>query len=320
MKIRFLFFYLFVLFSSSVHTLAQELYSATFGDSNNPAIIFLHGGPGFNSINFEVTTAQVLAEKGYFVIVYDRRGEGRSTDNLAQFTYQQTIEDLKSLYTKYSIQTATLIGHSFGGIVATKFAKTHPNLVSSIIFAAAPIRMQSVFKNIIETARPYYENKKDSMNLKYIAMLEKMDTNSIEYSSYCFSHAMQIGAYSPKKLLPHAAELYTTFRKDTRSKKAFEMNITAPKGFWKNEQYTIEDLTNEVNKFKTSSLPMYGIYGIEDGLFSSLELEYIEELLGKHNFHRCENASHSVFMDTQMDFLITIDAWLKKPKSQLQYR
>lgn len=287
---------------------------------NNPAIIFLHGGPGFNSINFEITTAPVLAEKGYFVIVYDRRGEGRSTDNSAQFTYQQTVEDLESLYTKYSIQTATLIGHSFGGIVATKFAKTHPNLVSSIIFAAAPIRMQSVFKNIIETARPYYEKKKDSMNLKYIAMLEKMDTNSIEYSSYCFSHAMQIGAYSPKKLLPHAVELYTTFRKDTRSKKAFEMNITAPKGFWKNEQYTLEDLNEEVQNLKYYNIPMYGIYGIEDGLFSSLELEYIEELLGKHNFHRCENASHSVFMDTQMDFLITIDAWIKKSKYQLRYR
>lgn len=320
MNIPYLYCYLLLLFLVPYYSQAQELYSASFGDVNNPAIIFLHGGPGFNSINFEITTAQVLAEKGYFVIVYDRRGEGRSADNSAQFTYQQTIEDLKSLYTKYSIKKATLIGHSFGGIVATKFAKANPDLVSSIIFAAAPIRMQSVFKNIINTARPYYDKKKDSMNLKYIAMLEKMDTSSIEYSSYCFSHAMVIGAYSPKKLLAHAAELYTTFRKDSRSKKAFEMNITAPKGFWKNEQYTIEDLTNEVNTLKTSSLPMYGIYGIEDGLFSSSELNYIEELLGKYNFHRCENASHSVFIDTQMDFLLTIDAWLNMSKFQLQYR
>lgn len=299
---------------------AQEIYSNSFGDVKNPAIIFLHGGPGFNSINFEITTAQVLAEKGYFVIVYDRRGEGRSVDNSAQFTYKQTIDDLHSLFKKHNIKKASLIGHSFGGIVATKFANTYPDVVSSIIFAAAPIRMQSVFKNIINTARPHYEKKKDSMNLKYIAMLEKMDTNSIVYSSYCFSHAMQIGAYSPKKFLPQAAELYSAFRKDSRSKKAFEMNITAPKGFWKNEQYTLEDLTNEVETLKKSSLPMYGIYGIDDGLFSSSELEYIEELLGKHNFHRCENSSHSVFMDTQLDFLFMIDAWLKKPKSQLEWR
>jgi len=314
MRIPYICFYIILLFLVPYYSLAQELYSASFGDVNNPAIIFLHGGPGFNSINFEVTTAQVLAEKGYFVIVYDRRGEGRSTDSSAQFTYQQTIEDLKSLFTKYSIKKATLIGHSFGGIVATKFAKTYPNLVSSIVFAAAPIRMQAVFKNILATARPYYEKKKDSMNLKYIAMLEKMDTSSIEYSSYSFSHAMVIGAYTPKKLLPEAAEIYSQFRKDSRSKKAFEMNIKAPKGFWKNEQYTIEDLTNDVTSLKKSSLPMFGIYGLEDGLFSSSELNYIEELLGKYNFHRCENASHSLYMDTQIEFIHIVDSWLKGVK------
>lgn len=320
MRIRFLFIVNFLFIALSFQSNAQEIYSNSFGDVKNPAIIFLHGGPGFNSINFEITTAQNLAEKGYFVIVYDRRGEGRSTDITAQFTYEQTIEDLKSLYTKYSIKKAHLIGHSFGGIVATKFAKTHPNLVNSIIFAAAPIRMQSVFKNIIASAKPFYEKKKDSMNLKYIAMLEKMDTTSIEYSSYSFSHAMVIGAYTPKKLLPQAAEIYASFRKNPQSTKAFEMNITAPKGFWKNEQYTTEDLTNEVIALHTSSLQMYGIYGLDDGLFSSSELEFIEELVGKNNFHRCENSSHSVFMDTQIEFLLTIDAWIKKPKSQLQYR
>lgn len=314
MRFLYLFYFLFAgcFFVSNCE--AQVLYSSSFGDVNNPAIIFLHGGPGFNSVNFEVTTAQVLAEKGYFVIVYDRRGEGRSTDSTAQFTYQQTFEDLKSLYTKYSIKKASFIGHSFGGIVATKFATAYPDLVGSIIFAAAPIRMQSVFKNIIATARPYYEKKKDSMNLRYISMLEKMDTTSIEYSSYSFSHAMVIGAYTPKKLLPEAAEIYSLFRKDLRSKKAFEMNIKAPKGFWKNEQYTIENLTDDVNSLKKSSLPMYGIYGLDDGLFSSNELEYIENLLGKNNFHRLEHSSHSLYMDTQIEFILTVDAWLKGVK------
>lgn len=299
---------------------AQEIFSTAVGDSTKPAVIFLHGGPGFNAINFEITTAKKLADLGYYVITYDRRGEGRSTDKTAMFTYKQTIDDLLSLFTKYSIKKASLIGHSFGGIVATKFANEHPTKVSAIVYASAPIRMQSVFKNILQTARPFYEKKKDSTNLRYISMLETMDTNSIEYSSYCFSHAMVIGAYSPKKMTASATEIYTNFRKDPQSKKAFEMNITAPKGFWKNEKYTTQDLTNEVKALKSSSIPMYGIYGLDDGLFSSSELMYIEELLGKYNFYRLENSSHSIFMDTQMDFLSTIDSWIQKSKSQLQYR
>lgn len=291
---------------------AQEISSSSYGDSTKPAIIFLHGGPGFNAINFEITAAKKLADLGYYVITYDRRGEGRSTDKTATFTYKQTIDDLLSIFTKYSIDKATLIGHSFGGIVATKFAKEYPSKVSAIVYASAPIRMQSVFKNILQTARPFYEKKKDSTNLRYISMLETMDTNSIEYSSYCFSHAMVIGAYSPKKMTASATDIYSNFRIDPQSKKAFEMNITAPRGFWKNEKYTIEDLSEDVKMLQQLNIPMYGLYGLDDGLFSRNELEYIEKILGKKNFHRLENSSHSIFMDTQEEFLSTVDVWLKQ--------
>lgn len=57
---------------------AAEIYSAAYGKASDPAVIFLHGGPGYNSLDFEVTTAQKLADQGFYVIVYDRRGEGRS--------------------------------------------------------------------------------------------------------------------------------------------------------------------------------------------------------------------------------------------------
>jgi proline iminopeptidase len=58
---------------------AQELYSRAFGNAKDTPILFLHGGPGYNCAGFEVSTAQELANNGFYVIVYDRRGEGRST-------------------------------------------------------------------------------------------------------------------------------------------------------------------------------------------------------------------------------------------------
>ncbi|WP_439557279.1 alpha/beta fold hydrolase, partial [Dyadobacter sp.] len=68
---------LFVVLSSFICR-SQHLYSRSFGSQSNHPIILLHGGPGSSSVYFEATTAQSLADRGFFVIVYDRRGEGRS--------------------------------------------------------------------------------------------------------------------------------------------------------------------------------------------------------------------------------------------------
>ena len=127
----------------------QSIYTKTFGSSKDKPIIFLHGGPGYNCVNFEATTAQQLADKGFFVIVYDRRGEGRSKDANAKFTFKETFDDLNSIYQKLSLTKATLIGHSFGGVVATLFAEANPKKVQSIILVGAPVSLQSTFKNIL---------------------------------------------------------------------------------------------------------------------------------------------------------------------------
>ena len=64
---------------------AQPIYTKAYGDSTNPAIIYIHGGPGYNAVSFEITTAKELSEKGFNVICYDRRGEGRSINSDARF-------------------------------------------------------------------------------------------------------------------------------------------------------------------------------------------------------------------------------------------
>ena len=49
---------------------------------------------------FEGTTAQKLADLGFYVIAYDRRGEGRSADPNATFTYNEAFQDLNAIYKK----------------------------------------------------------------------------------------------------------------------------------------------------------------------------------------------------------------------------
>ncbi|MBS4000697.1 MAG: alpha/beta fold hydrolase [Desulfobulbaceae bacterium] len=291
----------------------QNIYTTSFGSSLDKPIIFLHGGPGYNCVNFESTTAQQLADKGYYVIVYDRRGEGRSKDPNAKFTFKETFEDLNSIYQQNNLTKATLIGHSFGGIVATLFAEANPNKVQSIILVGAPVSLQSTFKNILTKSKSIYQAKNDSVNLKYVTMLENMNTSSIEYSSYCFGHAMQNGFYTTKNPSDEAKNIYAKFRTDTSlAKYASQMSYEAPQGFWKNEKYTTIDVTENLQDLINQKVKIYGLYGKEDGLFSAQQIDDLEKLIGIDNIKYFDNCSHNVFMDQQSQFIDNIIAWTKE--------
>ena len=84
-------FFLSLFLVFSVFTSGQNLYIKTYGNEKDKPIIFIHGGPSGNATLFEGTTAQNLADQGFYVIAYDRRGEGRSIDPKATFTYEEAF-------------------------------------------------------------------------------------------------------------------------------------------------------------------------------------------------------------------------------------
>lgn len=290
----------------------ENIYTKTFGNPKDKAIIYLHGGPGYNCANFEATTAQRLANKGFFVVVYDRRGEGRSKDPNAKYTFKETFDDLNTIYQKYGLTKSTLIGHSFGGVVATLFAENFPDKIQSIILVGAPVSLQETFKTIITTSKIIYQTKNDSNNLKYLNMIENMDKNSIEYSSYSFMHAMQNGFYTPKKLTEEAKTIYSKFKSDTiLTKYATQMNYQAPQGFWKNEKYTAINLTANLKKLKENRINIYGLYGKDDGLYSADQVKDLKNILGENKVKYIDNCSHNVFIDQQSQFIDEIEQWAK---------
>lgn len=291
---------------------SQTIYSKAFGDSENEPLIFLHGGPGYNSVSFEFTIAKKLSENGFYVIVYDRRGEGRSLDKKAEYTFQESFNDLKSIYHKYGLEQATLIGHSFGGVVATIYAKSYPEKVKSIVLVGVPLSMQETFSTIVEKSKTIYEKKGDSVNLNYIKMIENMDKSSIAYSSYSLMHAMQNGFYYSKNLSKEAQTIYRKFKANNLlSKYGSQMTYDAPKGFWENENYTSIDLTKYIEKVLWKGINLYGLYGKEDGLYSIKQIEKIKGFTGSNRFKYLENCSHTVFIDRQNEFINSLKRWIK---------
>lgn len=170
---------------------AQHLYSMSFGDKKNPPILFIHGGPSGNSNLFEATTAEALASKGFYVIVYDRRGEGRSKDENATMTFRESFQDLNQIINHHQLRKVNLLGHSFGGIIATLFTQEYPEKVNSLVLAGALVSQPDTYSHILENAKKFYRD--DLVKLDQISALEKMAKNSAFYRKQCFDLAGEMG-------------------------------------------------------------------------------------------------------------------------------
>lgn len=290
---------------------AQELYSRAFGNAKDTPILFLHGGPGYNCAGFEVSTAQELANNGFYVIVYDRRGEGRSTHSNAKFTFQETFDDINSILKNYNLEKVNLIGHSFGGIVAALYAEKNPTKVNSIELVSAPVSLQETFKTILRSCKKIYLEKNDKTNLNYIDIIEKMDPTSAEYHAYSFGHAMQNGFYTPKKMTDEAKSIYSASAKEDAFKYTSQMSREAPQGFLKNEKYTSIDLTAVLQKIISNKTKIYGMYGKEDGLYSPSQVEQLQQIIGNKNLNYFNDCSHNVFIDQQSQFIDSTKKWMK---------
>lgn len=94
-------------------------------------MIAIHGGPGMSS-DYMRSLAQ-LAGQDLAVVTYDQRGTGRSTEPSDGYTMEKYVEDLDAVREAVGADTVHLFGHSWGGVVAQRYAIAHPDRVRSIV-------------------------------------------------------------------------------------------------------------------------------------------------------------------------------------------
>ncbi len=92
----------------------------TLGEKGAEPILFCHGLAA-NGLQF-VEDAQFFADKGYFVIVPDLRGLGRSkmpkNRKESDFSIPHLVKDLLNILDKEKIEKINWVGNSLGGILA----------------------------------------------------------------------------------------------------------------------------------------------------------------------------------------------------------
>jgi len=113
-----------------------KIYYRVFGTGT--PILIINGGPGLNSDGF-VELAKTLSGHNE-TIIYDQRGTGKSVMHeidASTITMQLMIDDMENLRKHLKIARWIILGHSFGGMLASYYATIHPDRIISMILSSS---------------------------------------------------------------------------------------------------------------------------------------------------------------------------------------
>lgn len=168
----------FLQFTSQKNNLKMAYMDVRPKASNGKTIMLLHG-KNFNGAYWE-RTAKELSDKGFRIIIPDQIGFGKSSKpQNYQFSFSQLADNTKAILDELKIDKTIVLGHSMGGMVATRFTLLYPERVEKLILEN-PIGLedyktfasyqtidqayQSELKNTAESYKKYqltfyYDNK-----------------------------------------------------------------------------------------------------------------------------------------------------------------
>jgi proline iminopeptidase len=107
--------------SGFTRTAERPLYWCAYGPAGAPRLLVLHGGPGAEH-GYLLPQFLDLADE-YELLFYDQRGGGRSrSDQIEVITWKTQVRDLERVIGELAGQAPTIIGYSWGGMLALLYA------------------------------------------------------------------------------------------------------------------------------------------------------------------------------------------------------
>jgi pimeloyl-ACP methyl ester carboxylesterase len=94
-------------------------------------VVLLHGKNFFGA--YWANTIRVLNENGYRVIAPDQIGFGKSSKPDIHYSFHLLAKNTHDLLTSIGVQRASVVGHSMGGMLATRFALMYPEFTTKLV-------------------------------------------------------------------------------------------------------------------------------------------------------------------------------------------
>lgn len=146
-------------------------------NTDNPIILFLHGGPGTSQLTLNRRNTKDL-ERSFIVVNWDQRGAGKSynaIDDHGKMNIDQFVRDTKELteylLKKFHKDRIILAGHSWGSVIGALTASRYPELYYCYIGIAQVANME---ENEKESYRWTLEQAVRNDDQRAVAALEKM--------------------------------------------------------------------------------------------------------------------------------------------------
>lgn len=117
---------------------SAELYYRELGYGQ--PIVILHGGPDFDHC-YLLPDMDSLSDS-FRLIYYDQRGRGKSAKHVRpnDVNMESEVSDLDQVRKYFDFESVTLLGHSWGALLALEYALRHPGRVSHLILLnTAPV-------------------------------------------------------------------------------------------------------------------------------------------------------------------------------------
>lgn len=157
-----------------------KLYCRVFGENKSPLIV-MHGGPGLGA--GYLLPQMAALEKFSSAIFYDQRGTGKSTggNDWQSDPFQTYVKDVEQLRQAFSLEKVSLLGHSWGGLLASLYALAYPQHVDKIIFLnSVPLSSAEYLEFVKHRNEIVNTNQEELASMRLSKAFEQGDPKTIE--------------------------------------------------------------------------------------------------------------------------------------------
>ncbi|CAN5380652.1 alpha/beta hydrolase [soil metagenome] len=267
------------------------IYYKTFGDGK--PLLIINGGPGMNSEGFESLAKQLSENR--MTIIYDQRGTGKSALPILDSTtisMQLMIDDIESIRKTLKIEKWSVLGHSFGGMLASYYATQNPESIDKLILSSS---------GGIDLGLLNYVN--ESINSK----LTKSQLDSVSY----WNEKINAGDTSHFAKLQKGKNLAHAYVIDPKylpviAERLTQGNPTVNQLIW-NSLFSIQFDCAE--KLKTFDHPVLIIQGKED-IIHSETAEIAHKVLKHSKVVYMEHCIHYGWLDNEKVYFREINSFL----------
>lgn len=262
-----------------------KIYCRVIG-SGEPLVI-VHGGPGMEHTYF-LPQLISLAYK-YTLIFYDQRGCGRSpvTVSKESMTMDQFVEDLDTIRAFFKIDKMNLMGHSFGGLIAMRYAVKHPDHLQRLILLN-PTPQSSYWRD----STFHMMNLRDDAKLK--AEKEKVFSSPgyAKKDPETMTHAFRL-LFKAAFFHPEYADSLTLIFRSTYPQTSELVNE-----LYKDSTLIKYDLTPELKTVKCKTL----LCGAEADFPPPEAYEQLHKALKNSEYYMFESCGHFPFIEAKPEF------------------